>query len=427
MPQLHVEDIDNLLHPRYLENPCPVFKDLQVNDPIHWNPQLNGWMVSHYDDVRMLLQDARLSAGSPFGYLFKRELTAKEQVAVSFIRPYVEQSLLNMDPPHQTRQRKILGAAFTTRRLAQMRERVQEFVDEIVDEVLPSGKIELMNQFAFPLLFKVIFALLGLPPEAHAQARRLFNEASSLIIKVNSTPYPASEHLLRFAENLQETEDLIRPFIEERRQQPNDDVISLMVEAEKRGELSEKEIFVLCSQLVFAAHETTANAICTGVLSLLQNPDQLEILQTKPGILPLVVEEILRYSVPGQMRPRIAREDIEIRGARIQKGQRIFLMLAAANFDEKHFACPEMLHVERSKKEQIMTFGYGIHYCLGGPLARIELQVILPTLFQRLPGLRLASPTVEWRPNFLLRGLVKLPLEFTSTAVAIDDVASDAA
>ncbi len=427
MLQAHVEDIDNLLRPHYLENPCPVFKHLQVNDPVHWNPHLNGWMVSHYDDVRMLLQDARLSAASPFGYLFKRELTAEEQVAVNFIRPYVEQSLLNMDPPHQTRQRRILGAAFTTRRLAQMRERVQEFVDEIVDEVLPGGKIELMNQFAFPLLFKVIFALLGIPPEAHTQARRLFNEASGLIIKVNSTPYPASEHILRFAENLRETEDLIRPFIEARRQQPNDDVISLMVEAEKRGELSEKEIFVLCSQLVFAAHETTANAICTGVLSLLQNPDQLELLQTKPDILPLVVEEILRYSVPGQMRPRIAREDIEIRGTRIRQGQRIFLMLAAANFDEKHFACPEMLHVERSKKEQIMTFGYGIHYCLGGPLARIELQVILPTLFRRLPGLRLASPTVEWRPNFLLRGLVKLPLEFASPAAALDDTTSDAA
>src|SRR5437879_2960113 len=226
-----------------------------------------------------------------------------------------------------------------------------------------------MNQFAFPLLFKVIFALLGLPPEAHAQARKLFNEASNLIIKVNSTPYPASEHLLRFAENLRETEDLIRPYIEERRQEPQNDVISLMVEAEKRGDLSEKEIFVLCSQLVFAAHETTANAICTGVLSLLQNPEQLDLLQKKPDILPLAVEEILRYSVPGQMRPRIAREDIEIQGTHIQKGQRIFVMLAAANFDETHFACPHALQVERPKKEQIMTFGHGIHYCLGGALA----------------------------------------------------------
>lgn len=421
------EDIDNLLRPEFLANPCPVFKQLQVNDPVHWNPHLNGWMVSNYDDVRALLQDSRLSAASPFGYLFKRQLTEEEQVAVSYIRPYVEQSLLNMDPPHQTRQRAILGAAFTTRRLEQMRTRVQGFVNEIVDEVQQSGKIELMNQFAFPLLFKVIFALLGIPAEAHAEARRLFNEASGLIIKVNSTPYPASEHLLRFAENLRETEDLIRPYIEERRRQPENDLISVMVEAEKRGELSEKEIFVLCSQLVFAAHETTANAICTGMLSLLQNPDQLELLKAKPDILPLAVEELLRYSVPGQMRPRIAREDIEIRGTWIQKGQRIFIMLAAANFDEEHFACPHMLNVERPKKEQIMTFGHGIHYCLGGPLARIELQVIFPILFQRLPGLRLASSSVQWRPNFLLRGLVELPLEFDAPAVALDEIASNAA
>ena len=420
-------DVDNLLRPEYLANPCPVFKHLQVNDAIHWNPQLNGWMISRYDDVRALLQDSRLSAASPFGYIFKRQLTEEEQAAVSIIRPYVEQSLLNMDPPEQTRQRTILGRAFTPRRLEQMRERVQTFVDEIVDEVQASGEIELMNQFAIPLLFKVIFALLGIPEEVHPEARRLFNEASSLIIKVNSTPYPASEHLLRFAENLLETEDLIRPFIEERRRQPQSDVISLMVEAEQRGELSEKEIFVLCSQLVFAAHETTASAICTGMLSLLQNPAQLELVKTKPDNLALAIEEIMRYSVPGQMRPRIAREDIEIRGTKILKGQRIFVMLAAANFDEEHFTCPHELNVERPKKDQIMTFGIGVHYCLGGALARMELQVIFPTLFRRLPGLKLASSTVQWRPNFLLRGLVTLPLEFEPSGIALEEIASDAA
>lgn len=412
------EDLDNLLRPEFLANPCPVFHTLQTNEPVHWNPHLNAWMVSTYEDVRALLQDTRLSAASPFGYLFKRPLNAEELAAVDIIRPYVEQSLLNMDPPQQTRQRSILGKAFTTRRLENMRTRVQEFADAIVDEVLPTGQIELLNQFAFPLLFRVIFALLGLPSESHRQAIKLFNEASSLIIKVNSTPYPASEHLLRFAANLLETEELIRPTIAARRLQPQEDVISIMTEAEKRGELSEKEIFVLCSQLVFAAHETTANAICSGMLALLQNPAQLELVKTRPDILPLAVEELLRYSAPGQMRPRIALEDIELRGTLIRKGQRVFAMLAAANFDEQHFSCPHLLDVERPKKEQIMTFGHGIHYCLGGPLARIELQVIFPTLFRRLPNLRLASQSVQWRPNFLLRGLVALPLEFDPPAAS---------
>src|SRR5450631_3449723 len=163
MSQSPVKDIDNLLRPEYLADPCPVFRHLQTNDAVHWNPYLNAWMVSRYDDVRALLQDTRLSAASPFGYIFKRPLTEEEQVAVGIIRPYVEQSLLNMDPPEQSRQRAILGGAFTPRRLEQMRERVQQFVNEIVDEVQPHGKIELMNEFAFPLLFKIIFALLGIP------------------------------------------------------------------------------------------------------------------------------------------------------------------------------------------------------------------------------------------------------------------------
>jgi len=410
------EDVDNLLRPEFLAHPWPVFHHLQTHDPIHWNPLLNAWMISNYDDVRTVLQDNRLSAASPFGYLFKRELNEEEKAAVAIIRPYVEQSLLNMDPPQQTRQRALLGKAFTTRRLQVMRERVQSFVDEIVDTVLPDGKVELMNGFAIPLLFRVIFALLGIPVDSQEEARRLFNEASILIIKVNSTPYPATEHLLRFAENLLETEELLKPIVEQRRLEPQEDVISLMVEAEGRGELSEKEIFVLCSQLVFAAHETTASAICTGMLALLQNPEQLARIKTDPAILPRAIEELLRYSAPGQMRPRIALEDFEFKGKHIKKNQRIFAMLAAANFDQGHFACPHLLNVDRPKTEQIMTFGHGIHYCLGGPLARIELQVIFSTLFRRLPGLRLAEPAVQWRPNFLLRGLIALPLAFDPPA-----------
>ncbi|GHO89531.1 cytochrome P450 [Dictyobacter formicarum] len=428
MIHMHENDIDNLLRPEYLENPCPVFHQLQENEPVHWNTYLNGWMVTRYDDVRAMLQDTRLSAASPFGYLFKRELTEEEQEAVKFIRPYVEQSLLNMDPPHQTRQRTILGSAFTPRRLAQMRERVQEFVDEIIDGIQADGKIELLQQFAFPLLFKTIFALLGIPEEAHTEAKRLFNEASSLIIKINSSPNPASEHLLQFAENLRVTEELLKPYIEERRREPQSDVISVMVEAEKQGKLSEKEIYVLCSQLVFAAHETTANAICSGMLYLLQHPNQMENLKRNRALVPLAVEEILRYSAPGQMRPRVAREDIEVRGTCIQKGQRIFVMLAAANYDANHFSCPEKFDVERPKKEQIMTFGHGIHYCLGSALARMELECIFPTLLKRLPNLRLASPSVQWRPNFLLRGLAALPLEFdppATAAIEIEETAAD--
>lgn len=411
-PELETPELDNLLRAGHLENPHQVFMYLQENDAVHWNPHLNGWMISRYDDVLELLQDHHLSSAAPFGYIFKRTLSDEERTAATYIRPYVEMSLLNMDPPGQKRQRTILSRAFTARRLKQMRGSIEQIVNRIVDEIEMKGEVELIQQFAFPMLFRVIFELLGIPPEMEAKASALFHKGSSLVIKFNSLVRPEGEHLIEFATNLRQTEEFLQPLVEQRRIHPTGDIISLMVEAEKKGELSEKEIYVLCSQLVFAAHETTANAIGTGMLLLLRHQDQLARLLTDAESLSMAVEEILRYAAPGQMRPRIAREDMEIRGTRIQKGERLFLILAAANYDASHFHCPEKLDLERPRGDHIMTFGHGIHYCLGAALARLELEIVFPTLLRRLPGLRLAVPEVEWRPNFLLRGLVALPLKF---------------
>ncbi|MDQ2902647.1 MAG: cytochrome P450 [Chloroflexota bacterium] len=411
-PKLETPELDNLLRPAHLENPHQVFMYLQENDAVHWNPNLNGWMVSRYDDVFELLQDPRLSSAAPFGYIFKRALSDEERAAANYIRPYVEMSLLNMDPPEQKRQRTILSQAFTARRLKQMRGGIEQIVNRTVDEIEMNGEVELIQQFAFPILFRIIFELLGIPAEMEAEASALFHEGSSLVIKFNSLVRPEGSHLIKFATNLQQTEKFLKPLVEQRRIHPTGDIISLMVEAEKKGDLSEKEIYVLCSQLVFAAHETTANAIGTGMLILLRHQEQLASLLTNTESLSLAVEEILRYAAPGQMRPRIAREDMEIRGTHIQKGERLFLILAAANYDAGHFHCPEQLDLARPKGDHIMTFGHGIHYCLGAALARMELEIVFPTLLQRLPGLRLAVPEVEWRPNFLLRGLVALPLKF---------------
>lgn len=412
-PEQESPDLDDLLRPAHLENPCSVFMYLQENDAVHWNPYLNGWMISRYDDVFELLQDTRLSSAAPFGYIFQRNLSAEERAAATYIRPYVEMSLLNMDPPEQKRQRTILGRAFTARRLKQMRSRIEVIVNDMVDEIETQGEIELIHHFAFPMLFRIIFELLGIPTAMHAEASRLFHEGSSLVIKFNSLVRPEGQHLIEFANNLRETEEFLQPIVEQRRKQPTGDIISLMVEAEQKGELSEKEIYVLCSQLVFAAHETTANAIGTGMMLLLQHQEQQERVLSDETSRSLAVEEILRYAAPGQMRPRIACEDMEVRGTRIRKGERLFIMLAAANYDADHFHCPEKLDLGRPKGDHIMTFGHGIHYCMGAALARLELEIVFPTLLRRLPGLRLAEPeSIEWRPNFLLRGLMALPLRF---------------
>jgi cytochrome P450 len=364
-------------------------------------------MISRYDDVIRLLQDERLSAQTPFGYTFRRTLTEAEQAAIEQIRPYIALSLLNMDPPAHTRQRSLLAEFFTPRHLERLRGRIQNIVDEMIDSIQPTGQLELIYQFAYPLLFNVIFEILGIPQEG----RSLFQKGLSLVTEFNASADPALGQLEQFAQNLQEIEIYLKPLLAKRQKEPKGDLISVMVEAEKQGDLSEKEIYVLCVQLIFAAHETTANVIGNGMLALLQNPEQLERLESQPDLINVAVEEMLRYGGTSQFRPRIAREDIEIERKRIQKGQRVFLVLGSANYDEEHFPHPEDFDIERPK-ERSMTFGYGIHYCLGAPLARIELQVVVATLLRRLPGLRLAPTSIEWRPNFLLRGLKALPLVF---------------
>lgn len=190
-------EVDNLRRPEHIQNPCPVYKQLRVEDAVHWNPLLDGWLVTRYEDVLSCLQDVRLSSRTPFGYTFKRPLSEEEHIAVGKIRPYIERSMFNMDPPEHTRQRSPLLEAFTPRSVEPMRRRIQQIVDKLLDDIYPTGRIELIHQFAYPLLFTVIFELLGIP----VKDRPLFQESLSMVIKFNSVADPAPGQLTNFAEN----------------------------------------------------------------------------------------------------------------------------------------------------------------------------------------------------------------------------------
>jgi cytochrome P450 len=206
--------------------------------------------------------------------------------------------------------------------------------------------------------------------------------------------------------------DYLREIIAHRRRQPQDDLLSALITAEEgEGRLSEEELYATCALLLIAGHETTINLIGNGLLALLCHPDQLNRLRQEPELIRTAVEELLRYDSPVQMTSRIAFEDMEIRGQKIRAGQEVAFMLGAANHDSERFANPHQLDLSREPNPHL-SFGNGIHYCLGAPLARLEGQIALNTLLRRLPGLALVTKTPEYRDNYILRGLRSLPVTF---------------
>ena len=408
MTQHASAEMDNWLTPEFLENPYPTFQALREHDPVHWNPLSLIWIATRYDDIMAIIQDRRFSStpASPDMKLADSSLgEVKDMQAVGL---YLSMFMQGMDPPLHTRQRQLIHKAFTARMIERMRERAQALVDEYLDRVQKKGHFDLIADLAYPLPSTIIFELLGIPLDL----REPIKTSSEAIASFVGMVPPTSEQLQHMAGSLHRVADQLRPIIAERREDPKNDLLSLMVQAEENGErLSEQELIILITMLLFAGHETTTNLIGNGVLALLRHPDQFALLKSDPSLIPQAVEEMLRYDPPVQMVARFLTEDVEFGGKAMQKGQRILIGLAASGRDPEHFAGADRFDITR-KPERTLSFGYGIHFCLGAPLARLESQIALTELVKRLPNLRLASNHVEWRPSITMRGLKSLPLEF---------------
>jgi cytochrome P450 len=286
--------------------------------------------------------------------------------------------------------------------------RTQEIVDQQLDAVQRQGDFDLMRDLAFPLPSTIIFELLGIPLEGRELVRSSSETIAAFVALVN----PESGQIQRMAASLQDVAEYLRPIIEARRERPQDDLLSLLVSAEEQGErLSEHEIVIITTMLLFAGHETTTNLIGNGLLALLQHEDQWRQLKENPTLLNLAVEEMLRYDSSVHMVPRFLAADVEFGGKLLHKGERVMLGLAASNRDPNHFEQPDRFDLHR-RQERHLSFGYGRHFCLGAALARMETQITIGALLQRMPELRLATDTFEWRPNIAMRGLLTLPLAF---------------
>jgi pimeloyl-[acyl-carrier protein] synthase len=383
--------------PEVIENPYPTYHRLRQEDPVHLSP-LGIWALSRYDDAAMLLRDPRFGRRG-----FQQILESR------FGRQGLGQSMLFQDPPDHTRLRTLVSKAFTPRVIEGMRGHIQQVVDGLLDQVKAAGRMDVVADLAYPLPVIVICEMVGVPPED----RDKFRDWSYAIARSLDAIAVPNEELARRANEAQDAlTGYFAQLIEERRRAPRADLLSALIAAEEAGDrLTTQELFATGILLFIAGHETTVNLIGNGTLALLRNPEQMQRLRADPGLIAGAVEELLRYDSPVQRTGRLLYEDVTIDGKTIPKGSIAVALIGAANRDPAHFPDPDRLDITRSDNRHL-AFGWGIHFCLGAPLARLEGQIAFGTLLRRFPRLTLTGDPVEYRETSTLRGLRALPVMF---------------
>ncbi|MDU6835061.1 MAG: cytochrome P450, partial [Bradyrhizobium sp.] len=389
----------NPLSPEFIRDPYPFYQQLRDNDPMHVTP-FGSVLASRHAEASLVLRDKR------FGKDFVDRSIRRygPEIMQEPVFRSMSHWMLQQDPPDHTRLRGLVVKAFTARRVEDMRPRIQQIVDRTLDEVIPHGRMDLIEDFAFKLPVTVICDMLGIPEEHREAFYRSSREGGRLLDPV---PLSKAEIAEGNAGNAVSTA-YFQHLFELRRKHPGDDLTTQLLQAEEDGaKLSHEELTANIILLFGAGHETTVNLIGNGLLALHRNPDQLALLKARPELITNALEEFLRYDSSVQLTGRVALEDIEdLGGRRIPKGEAVLCLLGSANRDPAVYPdAPEQLDITRANVKPL-SFGGGIHHCLGAQLARIEAEVAIGTLLRRLPELKLDDPdNPEWRPTFVLRGL----------------------
>jgi cytochrome P450 len=391
------------------DDPFPVYRSLHEHQPVLATD--NVWILSRYEDCHAALRDGRLSVEPRSSSTYEDSLRLSGR-AGSILQELLEELMLFRDPPDHTRVRGLVQKAFSPRRIEEMRPRVETVARRLLDDLAPRGEMELMADFAYPLPIVVIAEMLGIPPE---DQDRFKGWARDLALTLEPVLPPDVRERAEAA--LDAFSAYLEPLFEQRRREGGDDLLTALVEAEDEGDrLSQDELISNVLLLLIAGHETTQNLIGNGLYALLRNPDQLALLRDRADDGEFVrgaVEELLRYDGSVQLTARVAREDVEYGGHCIPAGRRLILLLGAANRDPQRFEDPDRLDVTRADRGHL-SFSGGPHYCLGNALARLEGEVALRELLQRLPGLELAGDEPpHYRDTVTLRGLEALPVRFT--------------
>jgi pimeloyl-[acyl-carrier protein] synthase len=392
-----------LLNPEVLAEPHALYRSLRELSPVHWDPYMHAWVVTSYAEAVMVLKDFSADRTPPLAYL--------DQLGLSLMKPFAEvmlQQMMFMDGAMHARLRGICAAAFTPRRVEELRAEIEFIADELIDNVIEAGRMDMIADFANRLPAIVTAKLLGVPVEDHEQLHAWVIDLAEVLGNFQHHP----DRVAEIVRSLEDLKGYVAARMAEQRRSPASGLIHSLMTTEVDGHrLSDDEVVANTIITLIGGHETTTNLIASGFLTLLRDPENFEQLRNHPEIVGSAVEELLRFESPVQHTARIAPADMQLGGKTIRKDARVVAVLAAANRDPNRFPGPDRLDLLRPDNRHL-AFGWAAHFCFGAPLARMEGQIAFNKLLRRLSRPALREKTLRWRENAGLRGLTELQISF---------------
>jgi cytochrome P450 len=390
--------------PQVRANPYPQLKLLRDRDPVHWSPPLKSWVLTRYDDVRVALAADEMSPNrlTPF---YESLPEATRSVLAEAMR-YLNLWIVFRDPPEHTRLRRLVNTAFLPGTINGFRPEIERITGALLAGLGSGETVDLVERFTMQLPARVIMGMLGVP-EARLHDIKLWSDE---IMAFLFSAREIADKYERARHGAHEMAALFRGLIAERRAAPGGDLLSLLIAARDVGDaLTEDELVATSMLLLFAGHETTTNLLSNATFMLLRNPEARERFVSEPELAGSAIEEFLRYDGPSNSMSRVVRVEHEVGGKVLKRGDRVFAMINAAHRDDRQFPEPDVIDIARQPNRHL-TFGQGIHFCLGAQLARLEARIALPQLFERYPSLALADTPPEWHDSLIARGMRSLPV-----------------
>ncbi|NVB42511.1 cytochrome P450 [Pseudenhygromyxa sp. WMMC2535] len=401
--------IHELFSPTSYDNPFPIYAALRERGAAVHVPEFGMYLVSRYEDVQRVLKNPELFSSAHMA----EGARLKDSRLLDGMNLLIgTDSVISSDPPAHTRLRKLVSVAFTPRAIARLEGRVREITGELIDAILEKDSFDMMADFAVPLPVIVIAEMLGVDPSRRADFKRWSDD---IVIGSNFNAVFSEAEIERIIKSRYELADFFREMIEERVEEPKNDLLSDLVRAQVEDDkLSPQEVLTMASVLLIAGNETTTNLIGNATAELLNHPEVEAQLREDPSLIPGFIEEALRYRPPAVMGSRSTTRETTLGDVTLPAGAQLGVLMDSANHDPARFEDPERFDITRNPAH--LTFGFGIHFCVGAPLSRLEGKVAFEEILERLPAFSREPGPLEWNPNFHLRGLARLPLRFDSRA-----------